>query len=129
MRFMVRFAFLLGVLGALFWGDVVAFLKLSEDPKDPAPKRETVQQVPAVPVEPPAPRRDAREEARREFERLRRENLAAADDEARFRSAQNYTVDRESEVDRAREARSKSSSSSWRSGGVTTYTSPRPGWR
>ena len=99
MRFMVRFGFLLGILGALFWGDVLAFLKLAEA-KDRKAGQASVEALP----DPTAPRADAREAARQEYERLRRENLAAAEEEARWRARENAVADREDELEELREA-------------------------
>ncbi len=120
MRFVVRFGFLLGILGALFWGDVLAFLKLAEA-RDGAPGQESVE----VPPDPsPAPGGDVREEARREYERLRRENLAAAEEEARWRARENEAADREEELDRLREAREEHESAM-----PPVYRRPPPGPR
>jgi hypothetical protein len=97
MRFIVRLAFLLGILGALFWGDVLAFMKL-------APSKDSGAAEQRAEVSPdPAPEIDAREAARQEFERLRRENLAEADAEARRRAFENEAADREAEIERLRE--------------------------
>ena len=102
MRFIVRLAFLLGILGALFWGDVVVFMKVAP-PKDQGAVEQRAE------VEPdPTPKTDASEAARREFERLRQENLADADAEARRRRIENEAADREEELERLREEREES---------------------
>jgi hypothetical protein len=104
MRFIVRLAFLLGILGALFWGDVLAFMKVAP-PKDQGSAEQRVEAEPSPGREPET---DAREAARREFERLRQENLADADAEARRRTIENEAADREEEIERLREAREES---------------------
>jgi hypothetical protein len=100
MRFVVRLGFLLFVLGAMFWGDVLAFLELAEA-RNAAPVQESTEVV----ADSAPARQDAREEARLEFERLRRQNLAEAEAEARWRARENAAADREDELERLREAR------------------------
>lgn len=93
MKLIVRLGFLLAILGGLFWGDVVAFLELSAAKDRPAVRESSEVAEPA-----PAPQREVRD-ARREFERLRRENLADAEAEARWRTSENEAADREAEFE------------------------------
>lgn len=119
MRFVVRFGFLLFILGAMFWGDVLAFLELAEA-RDAAAVEESSEVV--VPDASPA-QEDRRDDARREFERLRRQNLAEADAEARWRAQENAAADREAELERLREEHLEPS------GPMQRRTPPRPGRR
>jgi hypothetical protein len=119
MRIIFHLGILFGIVGAVFWADVAAFLKLSAATQERSVPRESIEV-------PPPP--DRREEARREFERLRRENLAAAEQEAHYRSSQNAAADYADEVDRQRERREKSSGSGSSRVSVYSRSGPRPGW-
>jgi hypothetical protein len=131
MRFIVRGAFLLGILGAIFWGDLQAVLKLNAARQERPPIPETPVEDLAPPELEPEPRTpvvDPREEARREFERLRQQNLWEAEAEGRRRSAENDVADQQDEWDRQREEARSRSRSSWYPSSRTSTTA-RPGWR